>query len=106
MSMSPFVGDGSGTHQFRIELAIAHRDWTHDLTGLKTLHDIDRGGFAGGIFKNEPGWLRVGSRRRHGESRSRGREEGGAAEKEKDYVGGFLHLGVPSIMQFAGLTSG
>src|SRR5437870_5460975 len=92
MSMRPFVSDGSGTHQFRIELAINCRDWPHDFRRLITLHDIDRGSLAGGIFKNELGWLRIGSRRRrHGESRSRGREEGGAAESEEDYGGDFVH---------------
>ena len=95
MSMCPFLGNGSSTHQFRIELAIGCRERSHDFSRLITLDYIDRGGFAGSIFKNEPGRLRVWSRRRHGhgESRSCSREEGGAAEGEEGYGENFFHFG-------------
>ena len=95
--MRPFLGNGSGTHQFWIELTIAFRacrERPHDFSWLVILDDIDRGGFAGSVFKYESGRLRVGpGRRRHGESRSRGREEGGAAEGEEGYGESFFHLG-------------
>jgi hypothetical protein len=57
--MCPFLGNGSGTHQFRIELAIGCRERPHDFSRLIALDDIDGVGFAGSIFKNELGGLRV-----------------------------------------------
>jgi len=95
MGMGSFFRNGRSTHQFWIELAIAFRacrERPRDFSWLVTLDDIDRGGLAGSIFKNELGGLRVGpGRRRHRESRSRGREKGTATYGQKRDGENFSH---------------
>ena len=62
MGMGSFLRNGSCTHQFWIELTIAFRacrERPPDFSWLVTLDDIDRGGFARSVFKNEFGGLRV-----------------------------------------------
>ena len=63
MGMGSFLRNGSCTHQFWIELTIAFRacrERPPDFSWLVTLDDIDRGGFAGSVFKYEFERLRVG----------------------------------------------
>src|SRR5256885_133694 len=106
MGMGSFLRNGSCTHQFWIELTIAFRacrERPPDFSRLVTLDDIDRGGFAGSVFKNEFGGLRVWSRRRrHGESRSRGRGKGDAAQGKEGYGENFFHFGSALYNAFRG----
>ena len=67
MGMGSFLRNGRGTHQFWIELTIAFRacrERPHDFSWLITLDDIDRGGFAGSVFKYKFGRLLVEPGRR------------------------------------------
>src|SRR5437762_14370621 len=95
MGMGSFLRNGSCTHQFWIELTIAFRacrERPPDFSWLVTLDDIDRGGFAGSVFKYEFGWFGVGpGRRRHRESRSRSREKGTATYGQKRDGENFSH---------------